>query len=39
MGEENLGVIASIKTLKEFLLEEKGHAHSHNLTCVVLAEE
>ena len=40
MSEKHLGVIASIETLKEELpCKERGHGHSHNLTCVVLTED
>ena len=34
-----LGVIASIKTLKTFPWEERGHGHSHNITFVILSKE
>ena len=37
--QTHLGLIARIKTLKEFLLEERGHGHSKNLIFVILAEE
>ena len=39
MSEKHLGLIARIKTLKEITCEEISHGQSHNLTCVILAEE
>ena len=36
--QKQLGGIESIKTFEEFPLEERGHGHSRNLTCVILAE-
>ena len=37
--ENKLGVILIIKNIEEFPREERGHGHSHNLTCVILSEE